>query len=134
MSKTYINGAVITVRRPGGEIEEIINTQHARDGAIPAPVFAAMVKQTAAAGRGNILSQRPNVVAFSLSIQRAEISGKLAALSGNFPSADKAREESALTAELAAFDAAFPEVLVELQAARQKRTANGVDRAAKMED
>ena len=38
---TYTSGAILTVRRPDGQTEDVVNTQHARNGVIPAAVFCA---------------------------------------------------------------------------------------------
>lgn len=134
MRNTYTSGAILTIRRPDGKTEDVVNTQHARNGVIPAAVFVSMIAATQTAGRGVILSQRPNVVEVPLSVQRMEIAGKLADLAEDFPSNAKNAAERALEAELAAFDAAHPEVVAEIVAARATRTADGVARALRMED
>ena len=82
---TYTKGAILTVRRPDGRIEDVVNTQQARNGVIPAAVFAQMVAATKQAGRGDIISQRPNVVAVSLDVQRMALSGQLDDLANAFP-------------------------------------------------
>lgn len=134
MSQTYNSGAVLTIRRPDGQVEEVINRDHASNGVIAAKTFDAMVKATKAAGRGDILSQRPNVVVVSqtaeLTVKRMSIVGKLDDLSADFPSAGKASAEKALMAELVAFDAAHPEIAA---AAKAERDA-AVARALRMED
>lgn len=134
MSKTYISGAKLTIRRADGKIETVINTQHARDGIIPEALFAKMVAATAQAGRGDILSQEPNVVEFSPADLRAEIAGRLQDRAGAFPGSREWHEAQAIEAELAAFDAAHPEVTAMLAAARAARTAESVDRATRLED
>lgn len=134
MSKTYISGAKLTISRADGNVETVVNTQHARNGVIPATLFAKMVDATKQAGRGDILSQEPNVVEVPLSMQRAEIVGKMADRAGAFPGSHAWQEGRDLEAQLAAFDAAHPEVIAELQAARAARTAEGVARALRMED
>lgn len=134
MTKTYISGAKLTIRRADGNVEIVVNTQHARNGVIPAGLFAKMVAATKAAGRGDILSQEPNVVAVSLAAQRAEIAGRLQDRAGAFPGSQAWRQAQALESELAAFDAAHAEVIVKMQAERAARTADGVSRALRMED
>ena len=134
MTKTYISGAVLTIRRPGGETEETVNTAHARNGVIPPAVFAKMVAATKAAGRGDILAQRPNVLEVPLSLQRAEIAGKLADRAGAFPGSRAWTEGRELEVALAAFDAEHPEVVAQILADRAARTAAGVARALNMAD
>lgn len=134
MTKTYISGAKLTIRRADGNVETVVNTQHARNGVIPVALFAKMVAATKQAGRGDILSQEPNVVEVSLAAQRAEIAGRLQDRSGAFPGSQAWHQAQALEAELAAFDAAHPEVIVKLQAERAARTADSVSRALRMED
>lgn len=132
--KTYTHGAKLTIRRPTGDIETVINTQLARNGVIPADIFAKMVAATKAAGRGDILSQEPNVVEISLADQRAEIAGRLADRAGAFPGSSAWRQAQALEAELAAFDAAHPEVVAEINARRAARTSDAAGKALRMED
>jgi len=134
MAKTYISGAILTIRRPNGGTEEVVNTQHARNGVIPAALFAKMIEATKAAGRGEILSQRPNVVEVSLSMQRAELAGKLADRAGAFPGSRSWQEGRDLEAQLEAFDAAHPEIIAKIAADRAARTADSVARALRMED
>ncbi len=138
MSQTYNRGAVVTIRRPDGNVEEVINTTHSSNGVIPAKVFAAMVKATKDAGRGDILSQRPNVVvvpeSVELAAKRMSIVGKLDDLSAEFPSATKAAAQKALQADLAAFDAAHPEIVAAAKAAAKAERSAAVARALRMED
>ena len=134
MIKTYISGAILKIKRPSGAVEESIHTANARDGVIPAAVFAKMVAATAAAGRGDILAQRPNVLAMPLAVQRMAITGQLDDCAGSFPGSAKWHQARALEQALAEFDAANPEILAGIQAARADRTAEGVARALRMED
>lgn len=49
-------GVILTIRRPNGAVERVERTDVAF-GLIPAVKFAAMVKATREAGRGELLSQ-----------------------------------------------------------------------------
>ena len=134
MQTTYTSGAVLTINRPDGTTEDVVNTKHARDGVIPAAIYAAMVKATREAGKGEIVGQRPNVVAVPLDVQRMAIAGELEDCAGAFPGSREWHKGVALEKELAAFDGAHPEVIAEIRAARTARTAEGVARALRMED
>ena len=134
MTTTYTSGAILTVRRPDGQTEEVVNTQHARNGAIPAAVFAQMAAATKKAGRGEIIGQRPNVVAVSLNVQRMSLAGKLQDLAGAFPGSAKWTEARQIEAELVAFDRAHPEVIAKIASDRKERTAEGAARALRLED
>jgi len=93
-----------------------------------------MVDATRSAGQGDVLSQRPNIVEISLASQRAEIVGRLEDRAGAFPGSRAWKEGQALEADLAAFDAAHPEIVAETKAARAARTAAATARALRMED
>jgi len=131
---TYTKGAILTVRRPDGRIEDVVNTQQARNGVIPAAVFAQMVAATKQAGRGDIISQRPNVVAVSLDVQRMALSGQLDDLANAFPGSSQWTAARKIKSELAAFDQDHPEVIAKIIADRKDRTAEGVARALRLED
>lgn len=131
---TYTKGAILTVRRPDGRIEDVVNTQQARNGVIPAAVFAQMVAATKQAGRGDIISQRPNVVAVSLDVQRMALSGQLDDLANAFPGSSQWTAARKIESELAAFDQDHPEVIAKIAADRKERTADGVARALRLED
>ena len=131
---TYTKGAILTVRRPDGRIEDVVNTQQARNGVIPAAVFAQMVAATKQAGRGDIISQRPNVVAVSLDVQRMALSGQLDDLANAFPGSSQWTAARKIKTELAAFDQDHPEVIAKIIADRKDRTAEGVARALRLED
>ena len=131
---TYTKGAILTVRRPDGRIEDVVNTQQARNGVIPAAVFAQMVAATKQAGRGDIISQRPNVVAVSLDVQRMALSGQLDDLANAFPGSSHWTAARKIESELAAFDQDHPEVIAKIIADRKDRTAEGVARALRLED
>lgn len=138
MQTTYseIDGAALTIRRPGGEIEAVINRQHARKGVIPAELFAKMVAANRGAGRGELLGQTPNVVerTISLDMQREMIAGPLSDCAGAFPGSAQWSKAQSLEQQLAEFDAAHPEVLAAINAARAERTTSGAARALRMED
>ena len=134
MATTYTSGAILTVRRPDGQTEEVVNTQHARNGVIPSAVFAQMAAATKKAGRGDIISQRPNVVAVSLDVQRMALAGKLQDLADAFPGSSQWTAARKIESDLAAFDRAHPEVIAKIAADRQERTAEGVARAMRLED
>mgnify|MGYP006314614461 FL=1 len=131
---TYTKGAILTVRRPDGRIEDVVNTQQARNGVIPAAVFAQMVAATKQAGRGDIISQRPNVVAVSLDVQRMALSGQLDDLANAFPGSSQWTAARKTEPELAASDQDHPEVIAKIIADRKDRTAEGVARALRLED
>lgn len=133
MTKQIPQGAVLTIRRPSGQTEEVINTQHAVAGVISAKTYAAMVKATREAGRGDILSQRPNMVEIPLSLQRAELVGRCND-GGAFPGSRAWTAARQAEQALQAFDAEHPEVVEQINADRAARTAEGVARALKMED
>jgi hypothetical protein len=133
-TSTYTKGAILTVRRPDGRIEDVVNTQQARNGVIPAAVFAQMVAATKQAGRGDIISQRPNVVAVSLDVQRMALSGQLDDLANAFPGSSQWTAARKIESELAAFDQDHPEVIAKIIADRKDRTAEGVARALRLED
>ena len=133
-TKSYVDGARLLIKRPDGNIETVINKQHARNGVIPTNIYTAMIKATRDAGRGEILEQTPNVVEVSLAGQRAELAGRLQDRAGAFPGSQKWREAQKIEADLAAFDLAHPEVIDAIKTDRAKRTASGVDRALKSED
>ena len=119
---------------PDGRIEDVVNTQQARNGVIPAAVFAQMVAATKQAGRGDIISQRPNVVAVSLDVQRMALSGQLDDLANAFPGSSQWTAARKIESELAAFDQDHPEVIAKIIADRKDRTAEGVARALRLED
>lgn len=131
---TYTKGAILTVRRPDGRTEDVINTQQARNGVIPAAVFAQMAAATKQAGRGDIISQRPNVVAVSLDVQRMALAGKLHDLADAFPGSSQWTTARKIEAELVDFDRAHPEVIAKIMADRKDRTSEGVARALRLED
>ena len=131
---TYTKGAILLVRRTDGRIEDVVNTQQARNGVIPAAVFAQMVAATKQAGRGDIISQRPNVVAVSLDVQRMALSGQLDDLANAFPGSSQWTAARKIESELAAFDQDHPEVIAKIIADRKDRTAEGVARALRLED
>ena len=134
MDKTYTNGAILTINRPGGVLEEIVNTAHARNGVIPGAVFAASVQATRKAGRGEIVAQRPNVLPVPLRTQRMEIAGKLGDRAGAFPGSLGSLEADALEKELVEFDDSHQNVVAKIRTDRSERTAEGVARALRMED
>ncbi len=127
MSKTItiIDGCKLTVRRPNGTIDIVISNDHSRNGVIPADKFAAMVEATRAAGRGDIIKQEPNqkVIEVSLQAQREELSCRLMASVGAYPGSAAWRAGKQAEADLAAFDAEYPEVAAALVAARAARHA-----------
>ena len=131
---TYTKGAILIVRRPDGRIEDVVNTQQARNGVIPAAVFAQMVAATKQAGRGDIISQRPNVVAVSLDVQRMALAGQLQDLADAFPGSSQWTAARKIESDLVAFDRAHPEVIAKIAADRKERTADGVARALRLED
>ena len=51
-------GVVLTIRRPNGSVERKEDRRFSF-GTIPRNTFAAMVKATAEAGRGDVISQEP---------------------------------------------------------------------------
>ena len=123
MANTYNSGAILTIRRPNGKIEEVVSHNHVTNGVMRQDAFAKAVAATKAAGRGDILSQRPNVVEYSLNDQRSFIVGALSDLTGQFPTAKKAALEASLTNDLAAFDAAHPEIIAAIRAKKATRIA-----------
>ena len=131
---TYTSGAILTVRRPDGQTEDVVNTQHARNGVIPAAVFAQMVAATKKAGRGDIISQRPNVVSVPLDVQRMALAGQLQDLADAFPGSSQWAAARKIESDLVAFDRAHPEVIAKIAADRKERTAEGVARAMRLED
>lgn len=119
---TTTRGAILTVRRPNGTLEEVVHTQHADwNGVISAKAFNGMVLATRAAGRGEILSQRPNVVALTLAEQRVNLAAAASCGAGAFPGTRAWTEARKAEAELAAFDAAHPEIV---EAQRAERAAH----------
>lgn len=108
--ETKINGAILTIRRPDGTVEEVVNTkQSGFGGVIHARTFDAMVKATRDGGRGEILSQRPNVVPMTdaeiIAGQRDAIMCRIENGKGEFPGSRKWIDANAAERELAAFDA-----------------------------
>jgi len=134
MSDTWVNGAALTIRRPDGNIETIVNNKQAIGGVIPAKLFAQMVAATKAAGRGQILSQRPNVVPVTPALKREELVGRIQDRADAFPGSQEWREARGYEEELEAFDRAHPEVIAQINADRAARTAVGVATALKMAD
>lgn len=127
---TKIQGTLLTIRRPNGVTEEILNTTQGIWGSIAPVMFSQMVKATKDAGRGDILSQRPNVAsADTLADERATLVGRLQDLSGGFPTSSKADRQAALESALASFDAAHPEVVAAISAAREARVAQALQTA-----
>lgn len=130
MSNAKIQGTILTIRRPSGVIEEVLNTTQGIWGSIGPALFAQIVKATKDAGRGDILSQRPNVAsADTLADERATLVGRLQDLSGGFPGASKAAKQRGLEASLAAFDGAHPEVVAAISAAREARVERSMQTA-----
>ena len=137
MSK--IRGAKLTIRRPDGTVEIVIHTDLADwAGVIHAPTFAKMRAATRAAGRGEILSQEPNVLQQTpeeiLAERRAELVWRLQDSAGAFPGSRQWHDGRAAEAELGAFDDAHPEIVAAVKAARAARTAEGAGRMARGED
>jgi hypothetical protein len=129
MASTMNNGVILTVRRTNGVVEEVVREDCPCP--IPADTYAAMVAATRNAGRGEILSQRPNVVPMPLEWQREEIAARLIELSEQFPTAARVSARAAVEAELNAFDAAHPEVLAGIRGAVDQ---DAVVRMSRMED
>lgn len=88
-----------------------------------------------AAGRGDVLSQHPNIATreVSLRTQREALLGELQDCAGAFPGSADWRRGNDLEKQLAAFNAAHPEVLADSIAERDVRVAHGVARALRME-
>lgn len=134
ISKTYTDGVILTIRRPNGQVEEVEKKGLDERGVIPRALFAKLVAANKDAGRGDVLSQRPNVKDVPLDVQRMQIVGKIRDWSDRFPSQAKNNALRELQAALDEFDAQHPEVVAAEIAARQERTAAGVNRALNMED
>ena len=134
MSDTWINRAALTIRRPDGNIELVINTKQAIGGVISAKLFAQMVAATKAAGRGQILSQRPNVVPVTPAMKREELVGRIQDRADAFPGSREWTETRGYEQDLEAFDRTHPEVVAQITADRAARTAGGVAKVLKMED
>lgn len=134
MSDTWINGAALTIRRPDGNVEVVINNKQAIGGVIAPKLFAQMVAATKAAGRGEILSQRPNVVPVTLAMRRNELVGRIEDRAEAFPGSKEWREARSYQQELESFDRTHPEVVAQISADRAARTAVGVATALKMAD
>lgn len=132
--KTYNDGVILTIRRPDGRVEEVEKRGLDERGVIPRALFAKLVAANKDAGRGDVLSQRPNVKDVPLDIQRMEIVGKIRDWSDRFPSQAKTKALRELQAALEEFDAQHPEIVAAEIAARQARTGAGVARALNMED
>ena len=81
-----------------------------------------------------VISQRPNVVAVSLDVQRMALSGQLDDLANAFPGSSQWTAARKIKSELAAFDQDHPEVIAKIIADRKDRTAEGVARALRLED
>lgn len=134
MSDTWINGAELTIRRPDGKIELVINNKQAVNGIIAPKLFAQMVAATKGAGRGEILSQRPNVVPLTLEMQRAVLVGRIQDRADEFPGSKAWREARAFEKELEDFDVAHPKIIAKITADRVARTSGAVATALKMMD
>jgi len=134
MSDTWVNGAALTIRRPDGTIETIINNKQAIGGVIPPRLFAQMVAATKSAGRGQILSQRPNVVPVTPALKREELVGRIQDRADAFPGSREWTEARGYEQDLEAFDRAHPEIIAQINADRAARTAVGVATALKMAD
>ena len=82
---TYTSGAILTVRRPDGQTEDVVNTQHASQWCDPGCRVRPDGGCYKKAGRGDIISQRPNVVSVPLDVQRMALAGRLQDLADAFP-------------------------------------------------
>jgi len=134
MSDTWINGAALSIRRPDGHIEVVVNTKHAVGGVIPAKLFAQMVAATKSAGRGQILSQRPNFVPVTPALKREELVGRIRDRAEAYPGSREWTEARKYEQDLEAFDRTHPEVCAQISADRAARTAVGVATTLKMAD
>lgn len=131
MSKQIADATSLTVRRPDGSLEEVVNTQHGASGSIGAQTYQAMVAATRKAGRGEIISQRPRYRDLTLSEQRDRICSRCDDCDA-FPGSTAWLAARAAEAELAAFDAEHPEIAAAINARRAKRAPRNGDAVARM--